>query len=120
MRCGWTGRTGGAESADAIVEELRLLCGDEAALIEQRTALVNQLQAALHEYYPAALEAFEDWTAAYTWAFIEAFPTPQRLVQSTAHRRRVFLHTHQLWRPGTASEGSKSLRGRISSAAGKR
>jgi hypothetical protein len=87
---------------DAIVEELRLLCGDEAALIEQRTALVNQLQAALHEYYPAALEAFEDWTAPFTWAFIEAFPTPQRLVQSTVHRRRVFLHTHKLWRPGTA------------------
>ena len=66
---------------DAIVEELRLLCGDEAALIEQRTALVNQLQAALEEYYPAALEAFEDWTAPYAWAFIQAFPTPQRLVQ---------------------------------------
>ena len=47
---------------DAMVEELRLLCRDEAALIEQRTALVNQLQAALHEYYPAALEAFADWT----------------------------------------------------------
>jgi hypothetical protein len=33
---------------------------DEVALIEERTALINQLQSALHEYYPAALEAFED------------------------------------------------------------
>jgi len=40
---------------DAIVEELRLLCGDEAALIEQRTALVNQLQRHYTEYYPAGL-----------------------------------------------------------------
>ena len=103
MRYGWTGRIGPPLSPqDAIVEELRMLCGDEAALIEQRTALVNQLQAALHEYYPAALEAFEDWTAPYAWAFVETFATPQRLVQSTVHRRRVFLHTHKLWRPGTA------------------
>ena len=47
---------------DPLLAELRLLCRDEVALIEQRTALVNQLQAALREYYPAALEAFDDWT----------------------------------------------------------
>jgi len=41
-------------------QHLRLLCGDEIALIEQRTALVNQLQAALADYYPLALESFED------------------------------------------------------------
>ena len=89
---------------DAIVEELRLLCADEAALIEQRTALVNQLQQALQEYYPAALEAFGDWTQAYTWAFVKAFPTPQKLAQATVHRRKVFLHTHKLWRSDTAEE----------------
>jgi hypothetical protein len=44
----------------------------------------------------------EDWTAPAAWAFVEAFPTPQQLVQATVHRRRVFLHTHKLWRPGTA------------------
>jgi len=37
--------------------QLQLLCKDEVALIEQRTQLVNQLQQALVEYYPAALEA---------------------------------------------------------------
>ena len=89
---------------DAIVEELRLLCRDEEELIGQRTALVNQLQQALQEYYPAALEAFEDWTQPYTWAFVKAFPTPQQLVQATPQRRRAFLHTHKLWRPGTAEE----------------
>jgi transposase len=40
---------------DPLLEQLRLLCRDEMALIEERTALVNQLQAALHEYYPTAL-----------------------------------------------------------------
>ena len=38
--------------ADPLVEELRLLCRDEVELITERTGLVNQLQAALHEYYP--------------------------------------------------------------------
>jgi hypothetical protein len=41
-------------------QELRLFRRDEMSLIEQRTTLVNQFQQALHEYYPAALEAFDD------------------------------------------------------------
>jgi hypothetical protein len=44
-----------------------MLCRDEIGLIEQRTALVNQLQAALHEYYPTALKAFDDWTSPSAW-----------------------------------------------------
>ena len=44
---------------DPMTQQLRLLCRDEVSLIEQRTALVNQLQQALVEYYPAALEAFD-------------------------------------------------------------
>jgi len=47
---------------DPLTQELRLLCRDEAALIQQRTLLVNQLRAALREYYDAALQAFDDWT----------------------------------------------------------
>jgi len=88
---------------DPMIAELRLLCRDEEELIGQRTALVNQLQAALQEYYPAALEAFDDWTAPYTWDFISEFPTPHELVKSTLNRRRVILHTHKLWRPETAA-----------------
>ena len=40
---------------DALTQQIQLLCRDEIALIEQRTALVNQLQQTLCEYYPAAL-----------------------------------------------------------------
>ena len=60
---------------------MRLLCRDEVALIEERTALINQLQQALYEYYPAALEAFDDWTLPAAWAFVEKFPTPPDLVK---------------------------------------
>jgi transposase len=92
---------------DPMTQQLRLLCRDEVTLIEQRTALVNQLQQALAEYYPAALEAFDDWTDAFTWEFVLAFPTPQVLVQAGKRRWEKFLHTHRLWRPETAEKRLK-------------
>jgi len=86
---------------DPLTQELRLLCRDEVQLIQQRTALVHQLTAALREYYPAALEAFEDWTSEGAWAFVEAFATPAKLVQSGKRRWEKFLHAHKLYRPET-------------------
>ena len=86
---------------DPITQELRLLCRDEVHLIAQRTALVNQLRAALGEYYPAALEAFADWVSDGPWAFIEAFPTAQDLARAGKRRWEKFLHTHRLYRPET-------------------
>jgi transposase len=84
---------------EPLVQQLRLLCRDEVTLIEQRTALVNQLQQALYEYYPAALEAFDDWCAPSAWAFVEIFPTPQALAQAGRRRWETFLHTHKLFHP---------------------
>lgn len=87
---------------DPLTQQLRLLCRDEVSLIEQRTALVNQLQQALLEYYPAGLAAFDDWTESFTWDFILEFATPDALVQAGQRRWEKFLHTHKLWRPETA------------------
>ena len=92
---------------DPMTEQLRLLCRDEVVLIEQRTALVNQLQQALAEYYPAALEAFNDWTDSFTWEFVIEFPTPEALVKAGKRRWEKFLHTHKLWRPETAEKRLK-------------
>src|SRR5438477_11482682 len=92
---------------DPLTGELRALCRDEITLIEQRTALVNQLQAALKEYYPAAVEAFDDWTDSFTWEFLLAFPTPQLLVTAGQRRWEKFLHTHKLWRPQTVEKRLK-------------
>jgi len=92
---------------DPLTQQLRLLCRDEVSLIEQRTALVNQLQQALAEYYPAALEAFDDWTNAFTWEFVLAFATPKVLVSAGKRRWEKFLHTHKLWRPETAEKRLK-------------
>jgi hypothetical protein len=86
---------------DPIVAELRILCRDEVALIEERTALLNQLQQALHEYYPTALEAFEDWTCPGAWAFVEAFPSAAALIKAGKRKWEKFLHSHRLYRPQT-------------------
>jgi transposase len=88
-------------SDDPATQELRILCRDEVHLIQQRTALVCQLKAALHEYYPAALEAFDDYTSPGFWAFVVAFPTPAQLVKAGQRRWEKFLHVHKLYRPET-------------------
>jgi transposase len=95
------------EPMDPITQQLRLLCRDEVVLIEQRTGLVNQLQQALLEYYPAALEVFDDWTQAFAWEFVLAFPTPQALVGAGRRRWEKFLHTHKLWRSETVEKRLK-------------
>jgi len=86
---------------DPLTLELRILCRDEIALIEQRTALVCQLRAALKEYYPTALEAFEDWTLRSSWAFVESFPTPEALVKAGKRKWEKFLQVRKLCRPQT-------------------
>lgn len=84
--------------ADSLLMELRLLCRDEVALIEQRTVLILQLRQALHEYYPVLLQAFEDWTAPSTWAFLLRFPTPYSLKSAGPRKWEKFLHAHRLCR----------------------
>ena len=84
---------------DPLIQELRLLCRDEVELISKRTELVNQLQAALHEYYPAALAAFDDWTVTSAWRFVQQFSTPELLQQAGRRKWEKFLHAHRLYRP---------------------
>ncbi len=89
---------------DPLTVELRLWCRDEIGLIEQRTALINQLRAALREYYPAGLEAFDDWTMRSSWAFVERFPTLRVRVRAGKRRWEKFLPTHKLYRPETYAQ----------------
>jgi hypothetical protein len=79
-----------------LIRELRLLCRDEVSLIEQRSAFIQQLRRALAEYYPAALEAFEDWTSVSAWMFLQRFPTPQALGQAGKRKWQNFLHSRRL------------------------
>jgi len=94
---------------DPLVAELRILCRDEVALINERTALVTQLQQALHDYYPTALETFDDWTHPTAWAFVEAFPSALALTKAGKRKWDTFLHTHRLYRPQTYAQRIESL-----------
>ena len=91
---------------DPLIKELRLLCRDEVTFIEQRTAFINQLRQALAEYYPMALEAFEDWGSPAAWRFLQRFPTPKLLEQAGKRRGERFLHAERLWR---AESGPRRL-----------
>jgi len=88
------------DTPDELTQKLRILCRDQVALIEQRVAFINQLQSALREYYPAAMDAFDEWTAPSAWAFIEQFPDPGALAKAGKRHWEKFLHTHRLARPG--------------------
>lgn len=89
---------------DPVIEELRMLCRDEVALIEERTALISQARQAAREYYPTVLEAFEDWTLPSTWAFIERFSDTTTLLKAGKRQWEKFMHTHRLYRPETADK----------------
>lgn len=86
---------------EPLIKELRLLCRDEVALIRDRTALITQLRQTLYDCYPAALEAFDDWTMPAAWAFVLAFSTPEALVKGGKRKWEKFLHIHKLGRPET-------------------
>lgn len=86
---------------DPLSQQIRLVCRDETRLIQQRTALISALREALHEYYPIALQAFDDWTMPAAWAFLKRFPTPQKLAAGGKRAWDKFLHTHKLFRPQT-------------------
>ncbi len=94
---------------DPLTRQIQLLCRDEMSLIEHRTALINQLQQALCEYYPAALQAFGDWTRPFCWDFVIQFPTPAKLTAAGRRRWEKFLHTQKLWRPETAAKRLESF-----------
>ena len=71
------------------------MCRDEVALIRDRTAFISQLRQALYEYYPAALEAFDDWTCPFAWAFVVAFPTPEALLKAGKRKWEKFSPSSQ-------------------------
>jgi transposase len=64
------------DSADA--EAIKVLARTHQSLIWARTRPTNTLRSALREYYPAALEAFEDLTHGDALGVLDRAPTPQQ------------------------------------------
>lgn len=84
------------EEGDKAIRRLALLCEKECHLIAQRTALVQELQALLKLYFPAALRFFDDWTGPAAWDFLKRFPNAHTFAHANASTVIAFLKGHRL------------------------
>jgi len=75
---------------DVRTRSIQWLTEDRRHLVDERTALTNQLTAALKMYFPQALEWFGDRHTARACAFLQRWPTLQQLPQATPSSVRKF------------------------------
>lgn len=84
------------QPSSPAAQELKLLTRDYERLVRQQTRLLNQLTVTLKEYYPRALELWDDLTTQRARAFLAAWPTPAAAAGLTAPQWRRFARTHRL------------------------
>jgi transposase len=89
---------------DPLLVELRLLCRDEVHLIEKHTACINELAAALREYYPVVLEAFDVLTLKCLPLFLKRYPKPEALAKAGKKSWKSFMDNHQLTNAKTSQK----------------
>lgn len=84
------------QKPDSATAELGGLCEKQRMLIDQRTALVQQIRESLGVYYRAALDFFDDFTSPVAWAFLKRFPNPKALGQTRKDTLLKFLRVHRI------------------------
>jgi transposase len=75
---------------DALTRSIQLLTEDRRRVVDERTALTNQLTATLKTYFPQALDWFGDLHTARACAFLQRWPSLQQLKQATPSSIRKF------------------------------
>src|SRR5438477_1801631 len=75
---------------DVLTRSIQLLTEDRRHLVDERTALTNQLTAALKMYFPQALDWFGDLHTARACAFLQRWPSLQQLKRATPTSIRKF------------------------------
>lgn len=78
---------------DALTRSIQLLTEDRRHVVDERTALTNQLTAALKTYFPQALDWFGDLHTARACAFLQRWPSLQQIQQATPSSIRKFYKT---------------------------
>ena len=78
---------------DVLTRSIQLLTEGRRRLVEERTALTNQLTAALKQYFPQAVDWFGDLNTARACAFLQRWPSLQDLKQATPSSIRKFYKT---------------------------
>lgn len=75
---------------DALTRSIQLLTEDRRRVVDERTALTNQLTAVLKTHFPQALEWVGDLHTARACAFLERWPSLQELKQASSSSVRKF------------------------------
>jgi transposase len=75
---------------DVLTRSIQLLTEDRRHLVDERTALTNQLTAALKNYFPQALEWFADLHTVRASAFLRRWPSLQDLKRASSSAIRKF------------------------------
>lgn len=75
---------------DELTRSIQLLSEDRRGLVDERTALTNQLTAALKSYFPQALDWIGDLHTARACAFLQQWPSLQQFQLSTSSKIRKF------------------------------
>ncbi len=75
---------------DALTRSIQLLTEDRRRVVDERTALTNQLTAVLKTYFPQALDWFGDLHTARACAFLQRWPALEPLKQASPSSIRKF------------------------------
>jgi transposase len=75
---------------DVLTRSIQLLTEGRRKLVDERTALTNQLTAALKIYFPQALDWFGDLHTGRACAFLQRWPSLQQLQSATTSSVRKF------------------------------
>src|SRR5438093_1289311 len=78
---------------DVLTRSIQLLTEDRRGLVDERTALTNQLTAALKRHFPQALEWFGDLHAPRACAFLQRWPSLQSLKRASSSSIRKFYQS---------------------------
>jgi transposase len=75
---------------DVLTRSIQLLTEDRRHVVDERTALTNQLTAALKVHFPQGLDWFGDLHTERACAFLQRWPTLQQLKQASRSSIRKF------------------------------
>jgi transposase len=78
-----------------LTRSIQLLTEDRRGLVDERTALTNQLTAALKSYFPQALEWVGDLQTPRACAFLQRWPSLQQFKQATSSSVRKFYRAQR-------------------------
>src|SRR5260221_2130800 len=74
-----------------IVEELRQLTRAHDQLQTQQQSTTNQLRQVLKQYFPAAIDLFNELHSPISLAFLKSYPTPESARQASRESLTAFL-----------------------------